>query len=239
MSTRHGHRRCVAKDAMNTVAFLGCLGMLFALPAWGADAPEPPSATSSLEQCELYPLAEGTQWIYRSGPLEVREKVTCHEEFRGELCARVETLYEDRIISFEHIAVRDDGVYRVAVGGKAVEPPLKFISLPARAGAKWAVNSLVAGKTIRGEFTSSEGTWQARSPQGDRDRSFKTYRVSGEDFQAGGESVSFTYEFVPHVGKVRQTARVHGLETTIDLRDIVPAGQTPTRAASGSSLLYR
>jgi len=216
---------------------LGCVILTGQLLA--ADPPVSPPATSTLEQCELYPLAKDTQWFYRSGPLEVREKVTRHEDFQGEFCARIETFYEDRVISFEHVAVRPDGVYRVAVGGKPVEPPLKFIGLPAQPGAKWTINSLVAGKPLKGEFTSSEGTWQFRSHRGDQDQSFKTYKVSGDNFQAGGEAVSFTYEFVPQLGKVKQTARVHGLETTIELRDFTAPGQAPTKTASGPRIFYR
>jgi len=201
-----------------------------------AASPAPPTA---LEKCEIYPLRVGTQWIYQSGPLEVQEKVVSHETIEGEPCARIETIYDGRVTGFEHIAVRDDGLYRVAVGGRPVTPPLKFLSLPARPGVKWTVSSAIAGKTIRGEFITSEGTFQARSPRGDQDQSFKTHRVSGENFEVGGESISFTYDFVPQVGKVRQTAKAHGLETTIELREMVAPDQTPTRTASGGRLRFR
>jgi len=208
--------------------------------AWSqaADTPATPAGSTSLDQCELYPLAVGTQWIFQSGPLMVREKVVAHEPMQGELCARIDTLYEDRVVSFEHIAVRKDGVYRVAVSGKPVEPPLKFLSLPSQAGEKWTVESKVAGKVIRGEFVASEGLFQVRSPHGDRDQTFKTHRVTGENFQAGSESISLSYDFVPQFGKVRQTAKTAGLETTIELKDFDEPGKTPTRTAkSGSNLL--
>jgi hypothetical protein len=207
------------------------------LPA--ADKPVSQAAATALEQCELYPLARETIWIYRSGPLEVREKVVKHEEIRGELCARIETFYDDRVVSFEHVAVRSDGVYRVAVGGTPIEPAVKIISLPAKPGAKWHVASSIAGQAVRGEFVSSEGSFHLRSPRGDQDQTLKTYRVSGEHFQAGGESVSFTYDFVPQFGKVRQTAKAHGLETTLELREMSTPQQSPTRTASGGTSLIR
>jgi hypothetical protein len=222
--------------ALTTTSLLSVLAIGVGIAA----ADDKPTVTqTALEQCELYPLAKDTIWIYRSGPLEVREKVTRQEEFQGELCARIETFYEDRVAGFEHIAVRTDGVYRVAVGGKPVEPPLKLISLPAKPGVRWKVDSKIDGKAIRGEFVTSEGSFQARSPRGDQDQSFKTHRVTGETFEAGGEAVSFTYDFVPQLGKVRQTAKAHGLETTLELKEIVVAGQTPTRTAAGSSGLFR
>jgi hypothetical protein len=213
--------------------------LLIAGAAPAADHPASPAASTALDQCELYPLAVGTLWIYQSGPLVVREKVARHETMQGEMCARVETLYEDRVVAFEHIAVREDGVYRVAVSGKPVEPPLKFLSLPARPGVKWTVASAVAGKSIRGEFVASEGSFHARSQRGDRDQSFPTHRVTGDNFQAGEHSVSFTYDFVPQLGKVRQVAKTAGVETTIELKEFVPASQTPTRTAAGGRDLFR
>ncbi|OAI52118.1 hypothetical protein AYO47_01225 [Planctomyces sp. SCGC AG-212-M04] len=197
------------------------------------------AAASALDQCEIYPLGVNTVWIYRSGPLEVREKVAKHEEIQGQLCARIETFYDDRVVSFEHLTVRSDGVYRVATGGKPIEPPLKIISLPAKPGVKWTVASSIAGQAVRGEFVSSEGTFHLRSPRGDQDQTLKTYRVTGEHFQAGGESVTFTCDFVPQYGKVRQTAKAHGLETTLELRDISTPQQTPTRTAAGGTLYIR
>ena len=240
MKTRHGCGIWIGPGGARMLLIAGCAVLLFIghVPAVEPTV-TPPAGTSTLEQCELYPLAVDTLWTYRSGPLEIREKVARHEEIRGELCARIETFYEDRVISFEHIAVRPDGIYRVAVGGKPVLPPLKFISLPAKPGVKWTIDSLVAGKPLKGEFTTSEGTWQARSDRGDPDQTFKTYRVSGDSFQAGGEAVSFSYEFVPQVGKVKQTAKVHGLETTLELRHFSIPGQAPTRTAFGPRSLYR
>jgi hypothetical protein len=208
-----------------------------AIPA--ADPPASQPAATALEQCEIYPLAVGSLWIYKSGPLEVREKVVRHEEMQGEMCARIETIFDDRVVSFEHVAVRADGIYRVAVGGTPIDPPLKFVSLPVRPGDKWTVDSKIAGKPIRGEFTTSEGTFQARSPRGDQDQSLKTHHVAGQKFQTGGETVSFSYDFVPQIGKVKQTAKAHGLETAIELNDFLAPGQSPTRSASGKSLLLR
>jgi hypothetical protein len=222
-------------------AILTMIAVLAVAPrfASAADKPASQAAASALDQCEIYPLAVNTAWIYRSGPLEVREKVAKHEEIQGELCARIETFYDDRVVSFEHLAVRSDGVYRVATGGKLIEPPIKMISLPAKPGVKWTVASSVGGQAVRGEFSSSEGSFHLRSPRGDQDQTLKTYRVSGEHFQAGGEAVSFTYDFVPQYGKVRQTAKAHGLETTLELRDMSSPQQTPTRTASGGAIYIR
>jgi len=197
-----------------------------------------PTDASPLSQCELYPLAVGTQWTFQSGPLIVRERVVQHEDFQGERCARIDTIFDDQLVAYEHIAVRDDGVYRVAVSGKPIQPPLKMISLPAKPGTKWTVDSTVAGQAIRGEFVSSEGTFSVRSRGGDADTTFKTYRVTGEKMTAGGTTLSLVYDFVPKFGKVKQVARTGSVETTLELKDYQAPGQVPTRSADrGGSLL--
>ncbi len=206
---------------------------------FGSDSVAATAEAVQLTQCELYPLAVGSQWLYRSGPLEVREMVVRHETIEGEMCARVETFYEDRVVSYEHIAVRADGVYRVAVSGKPVQPPLRFISLPPKSGTKWTVDSTVGGQPLRGEFVSSEGTFAVRSPRGDPDASFKTHRVTGEKFVAAGAEISVTYDFVAQVGKVKQVARTAGQETTLELKEFLTPGQVPARTAQGGNSFLR
>ena len=206
--------------------------------SWAGEVTAATTNVSNLTQCELYPLAVGTQWSFQSGPLIVRERVVQHEDFRGERCARIDTIFDDELVSYEHIAVRADGVYRVGVSGKPIQPPLKIINLPARPDTKWTVDSSVAGQPIRGEFVSSEGTFSVRSRGGDADTTFKTYRVSGEKMTAGGTTLSLVYDFVPKFGKVKQVARTGGVEATLELKDYQTPPQVPTRSADrGGSLL--
>ncbi len=191
----------------------------------------------ALTQCEWYPLAVGTQWIYSSGPLVLREKVVRHEALQGESCARIETYAEDRVVHIEHVAVREDGLYRVAIAGKPVEPPLRFLALPPEPGQKWTVDSKIGGQSLQGEFVTSEGAFTVRSPRGDRDNTFKTHRVAGEKFLTEGAEISLSCDFVARVGKVRHSARFAGQELTLELRDLLTPGQTPTRTVEGGSRL--
>ena len=166
---------------------------------------------------EMYPLAIGTEWVYKSGMLEVTERVTKHELLKGEWCARVETLYDSKVKSFEHIAVRKDGVYRVAISGNLVEPPLCFLKLPPRAEEKWSVESKIVGQSVTGDFSVSVST--ATVPVG----TFKTAAVAGKNFRAGPSELSFLYHYAPKYGKVKQVittgSKSDGEERVMELKE--------------------
>lgn len=200
---------------------------------------EADAAAIRLNDCELYPLAIGTRWTYRSGPLVFQERVVRHEHVENETCARIDTIFEDRVIAYEHLAVRPDGVYRVSVSGRPVKPPLKFLNLPAKPGERWTIDSQVSGQTIRGEFLASEESFALRSSQGDKDRSYQTHRVAGEKFQVSGSSITFSYDFVPRMGKVKQVVTTGGQQTVLELFEFTAAGDLPGRTAGRDNVLVR
>jgi hypothetical protein len=186
------------------------------------DKPRQPAtrADQALDRCEHYPLGVGREWTFWAGPLEIIERVSRHEKVGDELCARIETEFNGKVVSFEHVAVRSDGVYRVAVAGRPIEPPLRFLKLPARAGDTWKVDSLIAGEPIRGDFKTSEAALTID------DSEFSTIVVAGKDFHAGKSQLSFTYYFAPGIGKVKQVVVVNGMETTLELKTL-PVGDEP------------
>ncbi len=169
-------------------------------PAGDPSSPSKPAATT-LDSCDYYPLAVNTRWTYRAGQLMLREQVTAHEERQGEQCARIEALFDDRIVSVEHLAIRPDGIYRVAINDRPIVPPMKILSLPPKAGDRWTVNSEIAGKRLAGEFTASDSRFPVLSARGDADRNYESIRVTGSGFQFGGSEQSFEYEFLKTVGR--------------------------------------
>lgn len=221
-----------------TSLFLAALCVL-SLPASPAQAVETDESAIRLTSCELYPLTPGARWKFRSGPLVLEERVVRHEKINDETCARIDTIFEERIIAFEHLAVRADGVYRVSVNGRPVEPPLKFLDLPAKPGATWKVESSIAGQTIRGEFQSTEQTLAIRDPHGDKDRTYQTHRVTGEKFQVAEAELSFTYDFAPKIGKVKQVVKASGQETVLEMTDYIAPGDLPVRTASRDDSVER
>jgi len=176
-----------------------------------AAEPKSPPPANPLVACELFPLTAGHEWTYKSGPLEVIERVTRHEKVGNELCARIETIYNGDVVAYEHVAVRKDGLYRVAISGKPVEPPLRFLKLPATKGSTWSVESAIVGQTVKGNFAISESSVTIG------DKELPVVVVEGKDFTAGKSKLSFTYYFAPNVGKVKQVVVANGQETVLEL----------------------
>ncbi len=167
---------------------------------------------------ELYPLDIGTEWVYKSGPVELIEKVAAYEVINGEQCARIETIYNGKVVAHEHLTVRKDGVYRVAVAGQPVEPPLCFLKHPAPAGTQWDVRSKVKESEIAGKFVISQTNVQL--PAGE----YPAIASEGKDFVSEGTKLSFTYYFVPGVGKVKQEITAGGKNAVLVLKSFRPAG---------------
>lgn len=192
-----------------------CAGTLAvaAIPGLAAD-PRGTAPADPLLSCELLPLAVGQEWTYKSGPLEVTERVTRHEKVGDEMCARIETVYNGDVVAFEHVAVRKDGVFRVAIAGKPVEPPLQFLKLPATKGTTWSVESVIVGQTVKGDFAISESTVKVG------EETLPVVVVEGKDFTAGKNKLAFTYFFAPNVGKVKQIVYANGQESILQLESL-------------------
>ncbi len=191
--------------------------MLFALVALSVATVG--SADDTLRECSVYPLAVGTEWVYAMGPVEMLERVTAHEMVGEELCAKLETVYNGKVIAFEHIAVREDGVYRVSVAGQAVEPAFCLLKWPAEEGDEWEVASSIRGESLSGSFAVSLG--EVTVPAGE----YQTVHVESAGFsvpQAEGEPLplAFSYDFAIGVGKVKQIVQIGDNETSMELKEV-------------------
>lgn len=165
---------------------------------------------------EFFPTAVGTQWVYRSGVVEVLERVTAHERVGDDICARVESILNGKVVSFEHIAVRPDGVYRVAVAGQPVNPPFRFAKFPPKLNDRWEVNSAVLGQAIKGSFVTGQAA--VKVPAGE----FQTLTTTGTGFKVQESDLSFTYHFAKGVGKVKQLTTIGGAggkEVVLELKE--------------------
>lgn len=182
---------------------------LLALGGWMLRAAPPAS--------QLFSTAVGSQWVYEAGPMELTEKIAAVEVVGGENCVRVDTFYNGKVLASEHLAVRPDGLYRVAIAGKLVEPPLCFLKYPAATGERWNVNSRIEGQEISGEFTLGES--RLKIPAGE----FQAISSSGKNFRSEGTSLEFTYYFVPGIGKVKQIVSLNGKVAELSLKEYRPA----------------
>src|SRR5438067_555865 len=81
------------------------------------------AADDKLAESPYYPLKVGNTWHYKAGEAKIVFKVAKYEEFEKQLCARLETSVGDKVVAVEHVAVKDDGVYRHAYSNTKVDPP--------------------------------------------------------------------------------------------------------------------
>ncbi len=182
-----------------------------------------PPAQEIAASHEFFPTAIGTQWVYRAGVVEVIERITAHERMGTDVCARVESILNGKVISHEHITVRPDGVYRVAVADQPVNPPFRFMKLPLQLDDTWEVKSTVLGQSISGKFQTSQAT--VTVPAG----KYQTLTTNGTGFLLQDQQLAFTYYFAKGIGKVKQTTRIgselEGKDIVLELKEFKP-GQT-------------
>lgn len=180
------------------------------------------SAQEVAPSSEFFPTAVGTQWVYRSGVVEVIEKVTAHEKIGNDVCARVDTILNGKPISFEHITVRPDGVYRVAVAGQPIEPAFRFLKLPPKLDDTWTVKSKLMGQPIECSFKTGQASVEV--PAG----KYPTLTAAASQFKVGENDVAFTYYFAKGIGKVKQVTRfggAEGREISLELKEFTAASQ--------------
>ncbi|MCA9089661.1 MAG: hypothetical protein KDA90_13635 [Planctomycetaceae bacterium] len=192
----------------------------FALFASQANAQE--LAPSS----EFFPTAIGTQWVFSAGGVEILERVVAHERIGNDVCARVETVFNGEPVSDEHIAVRPDGIYRVAVAGQPVTPAFRLAKFPPRLNDTWTINSMLADQPIAGSFQTGQD--KVTVPAGE----YATLTSTGSGFQIGQAKLSFVYHFARGVGKVMQVTKIDGQpDVVLQLKSFTPAKTAATASA--------
>jgi hypothetical protein len=163
-----------------------------------------PRKATKLADCEYYPLAVGTTWVYEVNGQLAKMRVVEHEEVRGVLCARLENEVNGTTVATEHLSVKEDGVYRHSYNGTKIDPPLLFMKLPFKKGATWKVKSKQSALTISGTLTWDEED-DVDVPLG----TFKTVVVKGE-FETAGQTFTSTSWFVKGKGLIKQTMDLGG-----------------------------
>ena len=105
--------------ALTTLAVLG-VGLLL-VPARGGD--------KGLDN-PYFPLKKGTTWEYVADGKKITTVVTDHEKVGDLMCAKIETDLGGGQKIIEHVAVKDDGIYRVKANNEEVKPPFLILKLP-------------------------------------------------------------------------------------------------------------
>src|SRR5262245_60753061 len=123
-----------------------------------------------------YPVAVGATWTYRAGDNRYQIKVAEVKEVGGGVRATLDLVISQRVLSHDYVAGTKDGVYRHSFENKEAKPPIKFLELPPKSGASWAVDSKVDGQELKGTFKAGEE--DVKVPAGEYK---KAVAVSGKD----------------------------------------------------------
>jgi hypothetical protein len=172
-----------------------------------------------------YPLVVGNTWHYKIGDNHFLLRVAKFEKIGDLNCARIEMVADDKVASFEHIAVTKDGVVRVAYDDRKADPPLLFFKFPTKKGQEWTVNSVIGktdkspGEKVTGKFT--EGVVDKVATPGGFSRNVIT--CTSNDLDANGLKLSFTYYFAENVGMIKQEIKVGDQPVVIELERFEPA----------------
>lgn len=171
---------------------------------------EPPKPTKS---DSYYPDEKGKSWEYKTSGATLTIRVVGREKIGEHDCAKIETLISGRVVGNEHVAVKPDGVYRCAIGGKAIEPPVLFLRLPPKDGAEWEVKSKLLGQTIEGKMQQTEQDVTVNN------KFYKKAIVVKTDgtIQAGEQKVAFAYYFAKGVGMIKQEVTVGKTTSTLEV----------------------
>jgi hypothetical protein len=201
-------------------AFL--LALALAVPAAAAD-----DKPADMPTTPYYPLQVGNTWTYKvdykaDDDTRVTITVVKNEEFDKQPCARLETSGgRDKPRESEDVAVKADGVYRYAIGGKKVEPPVKILALPPKKDETWKIDAAVGTEKLKGSFKSEEVA-EVKVPAG----TYKdVVKISGHDIDANGVKLDLTYYFAKDFGIVKWVVKIDNKESVGELEKFEAAKQ--------------
>ena len=195
---------------------------------------------------QLLPTAEGTTWEYDStetltGAAPVRSVIKVRagkQVLYGIEVVKLETLSGNVVSKFELVHADEEGVTRLARGGKdgqltKLNPPEAIVVAPLRVGAEWESDGEVEGIKMHQHFTvvAEEGVVV---PAG----KFRAFHFHCENVSL--ISVKLDRWFVPGTGFVKETTVVRGpgllQRVTLELNKLTPSEATgPTGQKPESS----
>jgi hypothetical protein len=170
-------------------------------------------AQDKVGESEYYPLKVGNTWDMKVGDVKITNKVVKHEKIGDLMCALIETSKDGKVIAREHIAIKEDGIYRVTGNDQKAEPELCFLKLPPKTkpGESWDVESKIGSQTLKGKFTLGEEELTVNNTK------YKALVAESKDFQVSGLDLTTKTWFAPNVGIVKQIVNIGGKEVKLEL----------------------
>jgi hypothetical protein len=162
---------------------------------------------------EYFPLKPKTKWTYKVQDQTVEVVVAGQEKFNNEDCAKVDTLVNGKVVASELYTVRADGVYRVKVKDDKIDPPVKVLAVPPKAGAEWEIKSKVGNQTVSGKFKIKDLNEKVMTPAG----SFEAVLVEGIDLEIAGTKTTVKTWFAKGTGVVKLSYKIQDAESILEL----------------------
>ncbi|MCS7159835.1 MAG: hypothetical protein RMJ19_05125 [Gemmatales bacterium] len=174
-----------------------------------------------------FPLAVGNAWRYvNSVGSESVTQVVRLEKVNQEEGYRLETSIGNRVISSEVLAVRPDGIYRLAANDVPIHPPLPVLKNPLKAGDSWSFQANVKDRVIKGSLTVQS----LSEPEVTRAGKFKCVKIGGDSLQLENQKAALTTWYAPQIGPIKISIKIGDQETTLELVDFKSAQAPPDKS---------
>ncbi len=194
-----------------------------------------------VKETSFYPLQVGTTWHYRRGESKFTVRVVKHEKVGDVPCALLESKCDGKVGGREHLAVKDNGIYRYDVSSlfksdkprlktkegevfhtQTLKPPMLVLKLPPKKGDDWKIVSQGEVEVFRGSFKVDEEQ-EIVVPAG----KFKAFRVVARDVEGTALSPApvITSFYAEGVGMVKQLIEIGDAKTEIVLEKFEAAGK--------------
>ncbi len=175
----------------------------------GSAVAQGPTAT------DLFPTKVGSKWTYKINDQDVTVTVSGTEKVGDADGFKFDTAVGGQVKQTEVYQVKADGVYRIKVGDKKIEPPVRILALPAKKDAAWDVDSKVGSEAIKGKFKVTDE--KAKIKVGGAD--VEAVLVEGPDFEIAQTKTVIKQWFAPGKGIVKVEYTIQNNTTTMELKD--------------------
>jgi hypothetical protein len=175
---------------------------VIAVPAFAAD-----------EDKDYYPLKIGTKWTYKIAGQEDKFVVTAvKEEKVGEQnCVKIEAKLKDQLVASEHVAIRNDGVYRFKFGDQVIEPEICFLKASSKKGDSWKHDFKIGETKATGKYEVD--VEDVEVPAG----KFKDAIVIRAEATEKDEVTKTTIWYAKKTGMVKQVIEIGAVKIALEL----------------------
>jgi hypothetical protein len=131
---------------------------------------------------------------------------------------RLETSVGNRVVSWEVLGVRPDGIYRLAANDVPLNPPILVLKNPPKPKETWSFQTRVKDRTLQGKLTVQPTLEEVITRAG----KYSCLKVTGDSLELDKQKVALTTWYAPKVGPVKVSVKLGEQETTLELVEFKP-----------------